>query len=148
MIESNDKYIEGSFEILRSDKTQMNFTSPDEYSSISVSGDSSGNSDVFTFELHGIPASVPKSIASDISLLFSLFSDEIPSIISSLDKESFTLYEDDGNARVTFSQNDVNYSIIYSLSTGIPIALNASDKNSSVSITIADFQSAQKKRGR
>lgn len=140
MVEASDKYLEGSFELLRSDKTTISFTSPDEYSSISISGDSSGQSDVLAFELHGIPANVPKSIASDLSLVFSLFSDEIPSKIMTLDENCFTLYEDDGSAAVSFSENGTSYSIIYSTATGIPLAINASDENSSVSITIKDLE--------
>ena len=140
VIDSGEKYIEGEFEILRADRTKINFLSPDQYCSVSVSSDSTGNADIFAFELFGIPADVPKSIAGDISLIFTLFSDFIPSKIASLPSESFTVYKGDGTAAVSFVENGTKYRILYSLSTGHPCAFNASDEKTAVSINISDFQ--------
>ena len=144
MIQTKEKCIEGSLELLRSDKSRINFLTPDEYSSVIVSGDSVGNADVFTFELYGIPASIPKSFASNISLLFSLFSDEVPSRIMSLDDNNFTYYENDGTSSVSFSENNINYNIIYSHESGIPKAMNVSDDKSSVSISFTEFKLSEK----
>lgn len=144
MIQTKDKCIEGKMELLRSDKSRINFLSPDEYSSITVSGDSAGNADVFTFEMYGIPANIPKSIASDISLLFSMFSDAVPSHIMTLDDSHFTLYENDGTCSVSFSQNNINYSIIYYSDSGIPQAINVSDDKSSVSMSFSEFKLSEK----
>lgn len=147
MMESGEKYTEGSFEILRGDKSCINFLSPDEYSSITVQGDSSGNADIFTFELYGIPANVPKSISGSISLLFSLFSDAIPSHIQTLDDSCFTLYDSEGTCLVSFSENNINFDIIYSTTDGSPLAINAEDENVSVSINITELQTSKKNEG-
>ena len=138
-IETKEKFTEGSFELLRADNTRIDFKLPKEYASISIYGDSGGNSDVFSFEMSGIPASVPKSIASDLSLMFSLFSDAVPSKLQALEESSFTLYENQDKAKVSFTENGTSYNIVYSTVTGIPISFGAINQNTSVNITIKNF---------
>lgn len=136
------KDISGSFELLHSDSTVLNFLSPEELSSVSIRSQN-GENDVFTFELHGISANVPKSIASDLSLIFSLFSEEIPSKILSLDNENFTVY-DDGSCGVSFTENEFTYNILYDSTSGIPKTVKASGGNSFVSVTINNFEISEK----
>ncbi len=139
-IEASGRRIEGELELLRSDITKINFLSPDEYSSISVSSDYSGKSDIISFEFSGIPADVPKSIATGLSLMLSLFSDSIPSAVSALDKEAFSVNDNNGKATVQFSQNGIDYSLGFSSETGIPDSLSADDGKNAITINVKEFE--------
>ncbi len=136
---------EGLASITKSDITKITFSKPDSLCGVSVKGDNAGNADVFSFEFSGIPASVPKSIASDLSLMFSLFSDVIPSKIHTLDKNAFRLSSDsseNGNAlcEVFFVENGVSYVITYDSKNGVPYSLDAGNDKTSVSIVLSDFK--------
>lgn len=141
-LESEGKDISGSFEILRSDNTVLNFISPEELTSVSISSEK-GENEIFTFELHGISASVPKSIATDLSLIFSLFSDEIPAKILSLDDENFTINEEN-RCSVSFTENEITYSILYDAASGIPKTVTATGDKSSVSVNIENLEISEK----
>ena len=139
-----DTNTEGTADIVKSDVTKVTFSSPDKLSGVSVKGDNTGNADVYTFEFSGIPASVPKSIASDISLMFSLFSDAIPSKIDTLEKDAFRLSgntNEAGNSLcdVFFVENGFSYVITYDSKSGIPLCLDAGNDKTSVSIVLSDF---------
>ena len=119
--------------------TSFSIYSPEEYSGITISGDSTGNADTFCLEFSEIPSSVDKSIASDLSLIFSLFSDEIPSKILTLGDDSFyTQKTTDEKHSVSFSQNGMNYSVVYT-SFGVPVTLKAGNDKTSVEVTLNDF---------
>lgn len=145
-----EKNTSGSADIVKSDVTTVTITSPDSFSGISIKGDSTGNADVFSFELSGIPAEVPKSIAGDVSLMFSLFSQEIPSKIESLGKDAFSISErtgENGNEliEVFFWENNMSYNISYDKYSGIPYSLDAGNDEISVSIILSDFRLTQNK---
>ena len=116
----------------------VTFTEPEDFDGISVTSDETGNPDVFLLEFSGIPAKVPKNVASEISLLFSLFSDSISSEVSILESDCFSLSED-GTAEAVFRKNAMNYKIAYDTSNGIPKRFEAGNDTVSVSIIISDF---------
>ena len=110
-----------------------------------MKSDAAGNEDVFSFELSGIPATVPKSIAGDLSLMFSLFTDSSPQKIDTLEKDSFSLsgkVNDAGNelVEVFFTENNLSYRICYDRRTGIPYSFDAGNEKVSVSIVINNFK--------
>lgn len=114
------------------------------YSGISIKSDEAGNEDIFSFELSGIPAAVPKTIASDLSLMFSLFSDIMAQKISSLDSDAFSFSGKTnkfGNEliEVFFTENGMNYSLTYDRHSGIPYSLDAGNDEISVSLVLSDF---------
>lgn len=134
-----EKNTVGKANITKSDTTTVTFTEPQEYSGISIKSDSTGKEDILSFEFSGIPASVPKSIAGDISLMFSLFSDEIPTKIKTLDKEFFRkAVSDKQGYEVFFTENGVSYTIAYDI-TGTPYSFDAGNDKISVSIILSDF---------
>ena len=122
----------GKASVLKGKVSTITFTEPEDFEGISVTSDETGNPDVFLLEFSGIPAEVPKNIASEISLLFSLFSNSISSEVSILDTDCFS-ESDDGTAEVIF------YKITYEISNGIPISFEAGNDTMSVSIIISDF---------
>lgn len=139
---------EGKASVTKSDVTCVVFSSPVHLQGVSVKGDNAGNADILSFEFSGIPASVPKSITSDLSLMFSLFSDTIPSRIDSLEKDAFRLSEntsDDGNTlcEVFFLENGVSYVITYDVHSGIPHSIDAGNDKVSVSIELSDFNTTK-----
>lgn len=134
----------GSANVTRSDITTVTFTEPSAYSGISIRGDNSGKQDIFSFELSGIPTAVPKTIAGELSLIFSLFSDDIIHKIDTLEKEAFRksgTANDKGNGliEVFFSQNGTGYVITYDSHTGTPYSFDAGNDETSVSIVLSDF---------
>ncbi len=134
----------GKATVSKSDTTVMTVTEPENYGGITIKSDSTGNPDVFSLEFSGIPASVPKAIAGDLSLMFSLFSDDIPNKINTLDKESFKVSElvnDSGNEliEVFFLENNMSYSITYDRHSGIPYSFDAGNDELSVNIVLSDF---------
>lgn len=139
---------EGVASISKSDYTNIVFLQPEALNGVSVKGDNTGNADVFSFEFSGIPASVPKSIASDLSLMFSLFSDAIPNKIESLDKSAFKLSQstsDNGNAlaEVFFTENGMSYTVTYDSKSGVPFSIDAGNDRISVSILLSDFKAVK-----
>lgn len=119
--------------------TSFSIHSPKEYSGITITGDNTGNADTFCLELSDIPSNVDKSIASDLSLIFSLFSDEIPSMILTLDTDSFSTQNTaEEKYTVSFNQNGMNYSVIYT-SLGVPVTLKAGNDKTSVEVTLSNF---------
>ncbi len=123
----------------------MTLTSPDSFSGISIKSDNTGNPDIFSFELSGIPAEIPKSIAGDLSLMFSLFSDSIASKVESLGKDAFKVSErttESGNEliEVFFFENDMSYNISYDKYSGVPHSIDAGNDKISVSIVLSDFR--------
>ena len=143
VIETDKKYTAGNFDIQKDEKTKISFLLPEEYSSICIYGDNAGNSDVFTFELSGIPSAVPKSIASDFSLLFSLFSDDVATKPLSLDDDCFTLYPDENTAVVSFTENDNTYTIFYNTTDGKPISINVKNNNAIINLTFKNYSQIQ-----
>ena len=94
--------------------------------------------------MSGIPATVPKSLAGDLSLIFSLFTDIIPQKIDTLEKDSFTLsgnVNDKGNelCEVFFTENGTNYSFSYDVNTGTPYSFDVGNDELSVNILLANF---------
>lgn len=128
----------GKASVLKGKVSTITFTEPEDFEGISVTSDETGNPDVFLLEFSGIPAEVPKNIASEISLLFSLFSNSISSEVSILDTDCFS-ESDDGTAEVIFHKNGMNYKITYDISNGIPKSFEAGNDTMSVSIIISDF---------
>lgn len=122
----------------------ITFTLPEQFEGISVTSDESGNPDVFLLEFSGIPATVPKDIASEISLLFSLFSGQFSSEVSKLDEDCFSQSDESSN-KVIFQKNGINYKITYDSSSGVPKSFEAGDDAISVSIIISDFNIKDKK---
>ena len=104
-----------------------------------MKSDAAGNEDVFSFELSVIPATVPKSIAGDLSLMFSLFTDIIPQKIDTLEKDSFSL-SGKVNDEVFFTENNLSYRICYDIRSGIPYSFDAGNEKVSVSIVINNFK--------
>lgn len=136
---------QGKASIVKSDITTLTFLEPEAYSGISVKSDATGNEDIFSFELSGIPATVPKSIAGDLSLMFSLFTDIIPQKIDTLEKDSFSLsgkVNDAGNelVEVFFTENNLSYRICYDRRSGIPYSFDAGNEKVSASIVINNFE--------
>lgn len=87
---------------------------------------------------------MPKSIAGDITLMFSLFSDAIPSRIDSLTRDAFEETEmtnDSANTliKVFFSENGNDYTVTYDRRTGIPRSLDVGNDEFSVSVILSDF---------
>ncbi|MBQ8759700.1 MAG: hypothetical protein IJZ20_08415 [Clostridia bacterium] len=135
----------GKASITKSDITTITFSEPATYSGISIKSDKTGNEDVFSFELSGIPAAVPKTIAGDLSLMFSLFSDNIPQKIDTLDKNSFRIsgaVNDIGNdlIEVIFTENNMSYCVTYDSHSGVPYSVDAGNDEISVSIVLSDFK--------
>ena len=134
---SGENGTSGKADITKADITTLTFKEPLSYSGISIKSDETGNEDILSFELSGIPASVPKTIAGDLSLMFSLFTDSLP-------KESFRLsgkVNDIGNEliEVFFTENGLNYTISYDRYSGIPYSVNAGNDEISVSVTLSEF---------
>ncbi len=140
VISDSEQEAYGSADITKSDKTVLLFKQPQEYSGISITSDSAYNPDIFIFELSGIPANVPKSIAGDLTLMFSLFSDVIPSKLSQLSQDCFSISEADGSVSAEFEENGMQYRINYNQSTGYPTSLSVGNDKSSVLITIEEFK--------
>ena len=145
IVSDGESNISGKANVVKSDITTLTFIQPESYSSISIKGDNAGNEDIFSFELSGIPAAVPKSVTKDITLMFSLFSDVIPAKIDTLDKEHFRISEKSnsiGNEliEVFFTENDMNYTISYDKHSGIPYSLDAGNDELSVNIIISEFK--------
>ena len=145
IISGNANVTKGKANITRADITTVTFTEPDAFSTITIKGDNTGKADVFSFELAGIPATVPKTIAGDLSLFFSLFSDDIPAKINTLNKDAFIFTEkinQKGNklTEVSFIENGLSYTIAYDQHTGIPYSLDAGNDEISVSIILYDFK--------
>jgi hypothetical protein len=141
---SGENGTSGKADITKADITTLTFKEPLSYSGISIKSDETGNEDILSFELSGIPASVPKTIAGDLSLMFSLFTDIIPTRIDNLPKESFRLsgkVNDIGNEliEVFFTENGLNYTISYDRYSGIPYSVNAGNDEVSVSVTLSGF---------
>ncbi len=142
----------GKISISKDEDCKVTFIEPSSYSNVTIYGDCDGNADAFTFEFAGIPASVPKSLASELSLLFSLFSDTIPNRISSLDKECFVLCDDNQAsydpkkdlAEVFFSENGTDYLLVYDTLSGTPLSISAGNDTISVYMEFTDFNSFQK----
>ena len=141
----------GKIKITKSDTVTVVFTDSGEFSGITIKSDAVGNPDVFSFEFSGIPATVPKTITSDISLLFSLFSDDIPKKIETLEMDSFRICDssdDDGFilAELFFTENNMNYHLSYDTERGIPHTLDAGNDSLSVCITFTDFRETTNNR--
>lgn len=136
---NHSKNVIGKMDIVRGEKTTVTFSSPKEYSSISVTGDSLSNPDILSFEYSGIPAQIPKSISGELSLIFLLFSDEIPIEIEKLEKDCFTK-NDDGTGEVFFLKENMSCKIKYSLDTGIPYCFEAGNDELSISLVLSDFK--------
>lgn len=135
----------GTATVTKSDTLCVTFTEPEAFEGITVKSDPVGNPDIFSFEFSGIPASIPKSVTSEISLLFSLFSDEIPAKIDSLGKDSFKVSEisnHDGNemTEVFFLENNMSYNIIYDRKNGIPYSIDAGNDELSVHVSFSEFK--------
>lgn len=135
----------GNAQVTKADTTTVYFTKPEALSGISIKSDPIGNPDIFSFEFSGIPASIPKSVTGRLSLLFSLFSDAIPSKIDSLGKDAFKISEisnDKGNEmiEVFFIENNMSYNIIYDKKNGIPYSIDAGNDELSVHVELSDFK--------
>ena len=89
VLTDKNESISGKINIERDENCRFEFTEPDTFFGISITGDTAGNSDTLCFEYAGIPASVPKILISRLSLMFSLFSDALPSRVSELSEDSF-----------------------------------------------------------
>ena len=121
-----------SADILKSDATTISFLSPDEYEGINIKSDKTSKPDIISFEYLGIPAEIPKSIFSEFSLIFTLFSDEVPNIIESLPKDSFRTDGDMGE--VFFLKDNISLRIVYYLDSGIPKSFEAGNDEISISL--------------
>lgn len=135
----------GKASIIKNDTVSVSFTEPEAFSGITIKSDPYGNADVFSFEFSGIPASIPKTVTSELSLLFSLFSDEIPSKISSLEKDAFKISEISSESagemiEVFFVENNMSYNIIYDKESGIPHSIDAGNDELSVHVELSDFK--------
>lgn len=144
IVSDGENNVEGTADIIKSDLTTITFRKPDSFSGISIKGDSLGNPDVFSLELSGIPAKMPKSISGELSLIFSLFSDAVPSKIDALGKDAFSITSASnelGNEliEVFFAENGMSYKITYDKYSGIPYSLDAGNDKLSVSIILSDF---------
>lgn len=129
----------GSIEIQKGDTLRISFVSPSEYEGITVIGDETNAPDIISFEYSGIPASIPKSISGELSLLFSLFSDSIPAVIENLEKDAFT-DNGDGTCQVFFFEKNISCRIIYDLSTGRVLLFEAGDDELSISLEMSDYK--------
>ena len=141
---NGEKGTAGKVIVTKADITTLTFTSPESYNGISIKSDASGNEDIFSFELSGIPAAVPKTIAGDLSLMFSLFSDVMAQKISSLDGDAFSFSGQTnglGNEliEVFFVENGMSYSLTYDRHSGVPHTLDAGNDEISVSLVLSDF---------
>lgn len=128
----------GKASLTKGNVSTITFTEPENFEGISVTSDESGNPDVFLLEFSGIPAQVPKSIAGEISLVFSLFSKQFSSEVNILNDNCFS-QNNDGTNEVIFQKNGMNYKITYDPSNGIPKNFEAGNDTMSVSIIISDF---------
>lgn len=144
VISHPESNITGKASLSKGNITTLTFTFPEEYEGISVTSDETGNPDVFSMEFSGIPATIPKNIASELSLLFSLFSDSVICELEGLEDEYFKAVNDD-NCEVFFEKNGFKYKISYNKSSGIPCAIEAGNDSLSVSVIISDFSPIQNK---
>ncbi|MBE6681026.1 MAG: hypothetical protein E7600_01905 [Ruminococcaceae bacterium] len=145
IISDGENNTSGKADISKRDTTTVTFSEPSVYGGISIKSDNTGNADTFIFELSGIPAKVPKSLSGDLSLIFSLFSDNIPTKIKSLDSTAFresSRKDKNGKAltEVSFIENGYNYTVTYDKDTGIPQSIDAGNDKLSVSIELSDFK--------
>lgn len=137
--------ITGKAQIDKDDIICLVFTSPEIYNGVTVKSDYTGKADTVSFELSGIPANVPKSISSDVSLMLSLLSDKAVSKISKLNKESFSktaLASDDGSLmnEVVFEENGVNCKILYDSKSGRPYSIDIGNDEMSKSLVFTHFE--------
>lgn len=144
IISGGEKNTNGIADISKNDITTVTFSEPSSYNGITIRSDSTGNADTFSFEFSGIPANVPKSLAGDLSLVFSLFSDDIPTKIKSLDNTSFRespQKNKNGNpmTEVFFEENGYRYTLTYDKYTGTPHLIDVGSDEFSVSIELSEF---------
>ena len=145
VVSGGENSISGKAHVTKADVTTLTFSEPLSYSGISIKSDETGNADVLSFELSGIPATVPKTIAGDVSLMFSLFTDIIPGKIDTLSKESFRLsgkVNDIGNELIDvfFTENNLSYTISYDRHSGIPYIIDVGNDEISISVRLSDFK--------
>lgn len=145
IISEGENNTSGKADISKSDTTTVTFSEPSVYGGISIKSDSTGSADTFIFEFSGIPAKVPKSLSGDLSLILSLFSDDIPTKIKSLDSTAFReSSRKDKNGKtlteVSFIENGCNYTVTYDKDTGFPHSIDAGNSTLSVSIELSDFK--------
>ncbi len=144
-LSDSTKSIDGKIAVTKSDSVKIEIVKPSEYGGISITSDGTGKGDIMSFELSGIPAAVPKSIARDLSLMFTLFSDLIPSKISGLENECFEKSEESDVVKVSFSQNGTDFSVAYDSVSYNPLSFDAGNDEMSVNITFTNINQVQKK---
>ena len=127
----------GKIEIDKGQKTTVTFLAPSEYSSISVTSDKSSKPDILSFEYSGIPAELPKSISGELSLMFLLFSDDIPAEIEELNDDAFTIINDN-TGEVFFLMENMSCKIKYDLTSGTPLSFEAGNDELSISLVLSD----------
>lgn len=148
VIKDKDTSISGELDIQKSDGCTLKFTQPEEFLGISVTGDTAGNGESLCFEYAGIPATIPKSLTSRLSMMLSLFSDALPSGIMNLSSDSFEMVSDtrskesdshEGTAKVFFSENGISYTVTYNTSNGNPYIMDVESNNISATLTFKEF---------
>lgn len=144
-VSDGEKSISGKMSVSKSDYITVTLTSPSEYEGIEITSDSTGKSDVLSLELSGIPAEIPKSIARDLSLMLTLFSDVIPSRVSSLAEECFATQEGSGLVSVSFAENGTDYLLIYDTVSCLPVSFDAGNEEMSLKISFTDINLQKQK---
>lgn len=138
-VSDSTKSISGKMSVSKSGFITVTLNSPSEYEGIEIVSDSTGNSDVLSLELSGIPAKIPKSIARDLSLMLTLFSDVIPSKISSVGDEYFEMQEGSGLVSVSFTENGTDYLITYDSVSRLPVSFDAGNEEMSLKINFTNI---------
>ncbi len=139
IISSADKSTSGRAEITRNDLTTLKILQPEEYDGIRITSDETGSPDVFSFEYSGIPAAMPKSMSSELSLLFSLFSKTLPISLIRADRDAFESREN-GFCSVVLKEDNINYKLEYNCDNGQPDLLEAEYDNISVSVKVLSYK--------
>lgn len=142
---SEETTVSGKAEIEKDDIICVLFTSPDVYNGVTVKSDCTQGADTVSFEFSGIPASVPKSISSDVSLMLSLLSDETVFRISKLNKENFsetTLTNREGSLlnEVVFEENGVSCKFLYDSKSGKLFSIDVGNDEMSQSLVFTRFE--------
>ena len=82
-LSGGENEISGSATVKKDEKVRLQFASPDPFSSLSVESDELGEPGVLIFNYYGMRAPLPDKAMGKISLLLSLFDDEMPKAIRS-----------------------------------------------------------------
>ncbi len=145
----NGETFDGTLRITKGDNLQVSLLSPQSLSGVEFSSDGAGNPSEYIISFSGIQTTIPKSVLSQLSLTFSMFAPEIPSLIKHCSSDKFKESKDEfsqqGLSQITpitlnFKNNDIEYYFTYDATTGTPLLFIACHNNDSVTLKFTKFK--------